>query len=253
MDAPTPNAALHRPGRGRVFDSIVDAIGDTPIVRLNKLPKMHGVNATILAKLEYFNPAASVKDRIGAAMIEAMEKAGLDQRRHRADRADLGQYRHCARLRRGRTRLPAEAGDAGIDVDRAAQDAGVPRRRDRADPGRAGHEGRDRDRRGADPHHAEFGDAAAVQEPRQSRDPPPHHRRGDLERHRRQDRLLRRRRRHRRHHHRRRPGAEAAQAVAAGSSRSSRRRARCCRAASTRRTRSRASAPASCPTSSTAR
>jgi cysteine synthase len=77
MDAPTPNAALHRPGRGRVFDSIVDAIGDTPIVRLNKLPKMHGINATILAKLEYFNPAASVKDRIGASMITAMEKAGI--------------------------------------------------------------------------------------------------------------------------------------------------------------------------------
>ena len=38
MDAPTPNAAMHRPGRGRVFTSIVDAIGDTPIVRLNKLP-----------------------------------------------------------------------------------------------------------------------------------------------------------------------------------------------------------------------
>src|SRR5207344_481018 len=69
MDAPTPNAALHRPGRGRVFDSIVDAIGDTPTVRLNKLPKMYGVGATILAKLDYFNPAASVKDRIGAAMI----------------------------------------------------------------------------------------------------------------------------------------------------------------------------------------
>ncbi len=56
---------------------IVDAIGDTPIVRLRKLPQAHGVNATILAKLEYFNPAASVKDRIGAAMIIAMEKAGM--------------------------------------------------------------------------------------------------------------------------------------------------------------------------------
>src|SRR5690242_7618206 len=77
MNAPTTNAALHRPGRGRVFDSIVDAIGDTPIVRLNKLPKMQGVGATILAKLEYFNPAASVKDRIGSAMIAAMEKAGI--------------------------------------------------------------------------------------------------------------------------------------------------------------------------------
>jgi cysteine synthase len=76
MDASSATRAVHRPGRGRVFDSIVEAIGDTPIVRLRKLPQMHGVNATILAKLEYFNPAASVKDRIGAAMVIAMEKAG---------------------------------------------------------------------------------------------------------------------------------------------------------------------------------
>ena len=77
MDAPSSTSAVQRPGRGRVFDSIVDAIGNTPIVRLRRLPQMHGVNATILAKLEYFNPAASVKDRIGAAMVIAMEKAGL--------------------------------------------------------------------------------------------------------------------------------------------------------------------------------
>lgn len=69
--------AAHQPGRGRIYDSIVEAFGDTPIVRLRRLPGMHGVNATILAKLEYFNPAASVKDRIGAAMIIAMEKAGI--------------------------------------------------------------------------------------------------------------------------------------------------------------------------------
>src|SRR5262249_46855435 len=69
--------AVHRPGRGKVFDSIVDAIGDTPIVRLRKLPQARGAQATILAKLEYFNPAASVKDRIGASMITAMEKAGV--------------------------------------------------------------------------------------------------------------------------------------------------------------------------------
>jgi cysteine synthase A len=77
MDTSTSAAHTHRPGRGRVFDSIVDAVGDTPIVRLRKLPGQHGVSATILAKLEYFNPAASVKDRIGAAMIIAMEKAGI--------------------------------------------------------------------------------------------------------------------------------------------------------------------------------
>src|ERR1700755_207274 len=77
MDASSTTGAVHRPGRGRVFDSIVDAIGDTPVVRLRRLPRERGANATILAKLEYFNPAASVKDRIGVAMIVAMEKAGL--------------------------------------------------------------------------------------------------------------------------------------------------------------------------------
>src|SRR6201995_2091188 len=77
MDAPSAASAVHRPGRGRGFDSIVDGIGDTPIVRLRKLPLQNGAQATVLAKLEYFNPAASVKDRIGAAMIIAMEKAGV--------------------------------------------------------------------------------------------------------------------------------------------------------------------------------
>ncbi|MDR3465037.1 MAG: cysteine synthase A [Xanthobacteraceae bacterium] len=65
------------PGRGRIYSSIVEAFGDTPLVRLNRLPQQNGVKATILAKLEYFNPAASVKDRIGAGMVVAMEKAGV--------------------------------------------------------------------------------------------------------------------------------------------------------------------------------
>lgn len=77
MDASSNTGAAHQPGRGRIYDSIVEAFGNTPIVRLQRLPDMHGVNATILAKLEYFNPAASVKDRIGAAMIIAMEQAGI--------------------------------------------------------------------------------------------------------------------------------------------------------------------------------
>jgi cysteine synthase len=70
------SAEKHTPGRGRVFDSITETIGDTPLVRLNRLPEMHGVKANILAKLEFFNPINSVKDRIGVSMIEAMEAAG---------------------------------------------------------------------------------------------------------------------------------------------------------------------------------
>jgi cysteine synthase A len=68
---------VRRPGRGRVFDSITEAIGDTPIVRLRRLPDQHGIKAQIFAKLEFFNPAGSVKDRIGVAMVEAMEAAGI--------------------------------------------------------------------------------------------------------------------------------------------------------------------------------
>lgn len=68
--------APHVPGRGRVYDSITDTIGDTPLVRLNRVPAERGVQATILAKLEFFNPISSVKDRIGVAMIDALEASG---------------------------------------------------------------------------------------------------------------------------------------------------------------------------------
>lgn len=64
-------------GRGRVYNSITETIGDTPLVQLNRLPKQRGVEARILAKLEFFNPIGSVKDRIGVSMIEAMEEAGV--------------------------------------------------------------------------------------------------------------------------------------------------------------------------------
>ncbi|MGE0231526.1 MAG: cysteine synthase A [Flavobacteriaceae bacterium] len=65
-----------KPGRGRIYDSITETIGDTPIVRLDRIAKEKGVEANLLAKLEFFNPIASVKDRIGVSMIDALEKAG---------------------------------------------------------------------------------------------------------------------------------------------------------------------------------
>ena len=62
--------------RGRVYDSIVDTIGATPLVRLVKLAADEGVDADILAKCEFFNPLGSVKDRIGLAMVDAAERDG---------------------------------------------------------------------------------------------------------------------------------------------------------------------------------
>ena len=61
----------------KVFDSIDQTIGNTPMVRLNRIKKHFNVSGNILAKLEFFNPLGSVKDRIGAAMIDDAEKRGL--------------------------------------------------------------------------------------------------------------------------------------------------------------------------------
>ena len=68
MDASSINGAAHRPGRGRIYDSITETIGDTPLVRLDRLPQEKASRPTILAKLEFFNPIA--------------ERQGPHRRRH---------------------------------------------------------------------------------------------------------------------------------------------------------------------------
>jgi cysteine synthase A len=93
--ADTLNLSDAKPGRGRIYGSITETIGNTPLVRLNRLPKERGIDAEILVKLEFFNPISSVKDRIGVSMIDAMEAAG-----------------RIAGLRGGGTRLPPDPGDA---------------------------------------------------------------------------------------------------------------------------------------------
>jgi len=60
---------------GRIYNNIIETVGRTPLVKLNKVTA--GVDATILLKCEFFNPLGSVKDRIGMAMIEAAEKSGV--------------------------------------------------------------------------------------------------------------------------------------------------------------------------------
>ena len=70
VTAPPPAA------RGRIYGSIAETIGSTPLVRFNRLPAEAGCVAEIIGKLEFFTPLASVKDRIGVSMIEAAEAEG---------------------------------------------------------------------------------------------------------------------------------------------------------------------------------
>ena len=65
-----------KPGRGRIYASITETIGDTPIVELSRMAGEYGIGSKIFAKLEFFNPIASVKDRIGVAILDALEAQG---------------------------------------------------------------------------------------------------------------------------------------------------------------------------------
>ncbi len=70
------DAARPTPGRGKIYASITDTIGDTPLVSMDRLAREKEVGARLLAKLEFFNPISSVKDRIGVSMIDALEAQG---------------------------------------------------------------------------------------------------------------------------------------------------------------------------------
>src|SRR5215469_4815018 len=76
MESATTTKSAPVEFRGRVYDSIIETIGATPLVRIHRLTRVAGSKADILGKCEFFNPLASVKDRIGVSMIEAAEAAG---------------------------------------------------------------------------------------------------------------------------------------------------------------------------------
>ena len=61
---------------GKIYNSVAELIGHTPLLQANNFSKANNLKANILVKLEYFNPAGSVKDRIAKAMIEQAEKEG---------------------------------------------------------------------------------------------------------------------------------------------------------------------------------
>jgi len=102
MDSPTPPIRT-TDGRGRLFESIVDTIGDTPCIRVNNLAPKH---ATIYVKAEFFNPAASVKDRLAIGIIEAAECSGA--------------------LKPGQTVVEATSGNTGIGLAMVCAQKGYP-------------------------------------------------------------------------------------------------------------------------------
>jgi cysteine synthase len=76
MDTTGTTKSQNAEFRGRVYESILETIGATPLVRIHRLAQQAGAKADILGKCEFFNPLSSVKDRIGVSMIAAAEAAG---------------------------------------------------------------------------------------------------------------------------------------------------------------------------------
>ena len=202
-----------KPFRGRIYDSIVETIGNTPLVRIPRIAAEEGLVADLCLKLEFFNPTSSVKDRIGVNMILSLEREG--------------------RIRPGDTLIEPTSGNTGIGLAFVAASRGyrliltmpesvsIERRKMLAflgaelelTPKREGHGRRRRPaprncctstpgRRHAQP----------IRQSAQPGNPPPHHGRGNLARHAGRSRRHRLRHRHGRHADRHRPGAEAAAA-----------------------------------------
>ena len=103
---------------GKTYGDIVATTYNTPLVKLNRIVPAGA--ATVLVKLEFFNPCNSVKDRIGRAMIEAAEKSGRLTPGNAHHRADQRQHGHCPGLCRRGERLLVDAYHARVDESRTA-------------------------------------------------------------------------------------------------------------------------------------
>jgi Cysteine synthase len=154
-----------QPGRGRIYDSIVETMGNTPLVRVRRLCAAEGIKADVLLKLEFFNPLASVKDRIGVNMILALEQQG--------------------KIKPGSTLIEPTSGNTGIALAFVGAARGyrviltmpdsmsIERRKMlvflgaelHLTPARAGHEGRDGTGAGTTQGYSRLGDARAVHNP----------------------------------------------------------------------------------------
>ena len=99
-DAQCPHLREKRDYSAKIKDSIVDCVGDTPMVRLNNITKAEGIECELLVKCEFLNPGGSVKDRIGRRMIVDAEKSG--------------------RIKKGDILIEPTSGNTGVGLSMAA-------------------------------------------------------------------------------------------------------------------------------------
>ena len=193
-----------------IAEIVVDLVGDTPLVRLNRVVPAGG--ARVLAKMESLNPGGSVKDRIAVAMIEEAERDGRLQPGATIVEPTSGNTGIGLAMVAAARGLPADPDDAGGHEPGAAPAAGPLRRRAAPDAGHRGHDRRGLRGAGAAARAPGLLHAAAVREPGQPGGPPADDRPRDPGADRRRDRRVRGRRRHRRHDHRRRARCSSASA-----------------------------------------
>ena len=125
----TKESAARAPGRGRIYPSITDTIGDTPLVAMDRIAREKGVGARLLGKLEFFNPIGSVKDRIGVSMIDALEAQGnISPGRGVLVEPTSGNTGIALAFTAAARGYKLILAMPGVDVDRAPQDAGFARR-----------------------------------------------------------------------------------------------------------------------------
>jgi hypothetical protein len=115
----------YRPVRGKILNTVLEAVGDTPLVRVNKLSAEAGLECELLAKLEYFNAGGSVKDRIGKVCVRRTRGGGLPLRIHLhppppSFQRMVEDAERSGRIKPGDTLIEPTSGNTGIGIALAA-------------------------------------------------------------------------------------------------------------------------------------
>ncbi len=217
MQQSTSQPHFDAPGRGRIYDSIIETIGNTPLVRAPRLSAEEGVVADLVLKLEFFNPLGSVKDRIGVSMILDLEKQGKigpNSTLIEPTSGNTGIALAFVAAARGYRLILTMPESMSIERRKMLAYLGAELELTPREKGMKGAIARAEELLKRNP---QLGHAEPVRQPGEPRDPPQDHRRGDLARYERRGRRDRVGHRHGRDVHGLRPSPEtAASSIADG-------------------------------------